>query len=559
MANILSLSIRKEIAMHPNLGAGNFLFIASENIPDPDAPFWYLENSDRTLFNGEQHSALSVNDIKRVSLQLAGWYARQSLHPGERVGLYLSSGLDYYFHYFALTSLGLIPVWLNGNLPANVAGLFLKHVEARLVITDSDRVVAMAAELGTYGTYSIIAKNRIELRDQTQLPEVYPYPHQPEDIVLICHSSGTTGLPKPVLYRNKSMCYGVCQFLIDPPEFTATPTCDGQYRFLSILPNAHHSALTYFMRALLSQMDFMAVTRPELDRIGTAISEFKPSAVMSFPCHYVSLATLDSASMPYDFGSVSWWLSVGDAAHQPHIKKLLQHGYRVVDGGGFAPGSVFIDGLGSSEMGSIFFRLHHTPDAEHPLRCIGRPVKWIEATVLSEEGQELPANIIGKLGVRAPTLASYWEHAEMESASWVGGYFLTGDLVYKDEQGVYYHVDRTSDVIPTVNGAIYSALAEETVLKKFTEVDDCVVVGVPAENAQHQESTIFLAMKKNTASCKNELLEKINDVLNLHGQHSINYIQLTDLASLPTGPTGKIQKNKLRAQLTGQAVQSLAN
>jgi len=62
-----------------------------------------------------------------------------------------------------------------------------------------------------------------------------------------------------VLYRHENMCYGINQFLINPPEFAATPVKNGSCRLLSLLPNAHHSSLTYFMRATLAQIDLMVV------------------------------------------------------------------------------------------------------------------------------------------------------------------------------------------------------------------------------------------------------------------------------------------------------------
>ena len=66
-------------------------------------------------------------------------------------------------------------------------------------------------------------------------------------------------------------------------------------------------------------------------------------------------------------------------------------------------------------------------------RCVGRPLDWVDAQILGENGEGLPPNVVGRLGVKAPSVTTgYWNNSLLTFRSRLSGYFLTGDLAYKD-------------------------------------------------------------------------------------------------------------------------------
>src|SRR5207302_996630 len=85
-----------------------------------------------------------------------------------------------------------------------------------------------------------------------------------------------------------------------------------------------------------------------------------------------------------------------------------------------------------------------------------------DAAVLSEDGKPLPPGEVGRLGVRSPTLTpGYWNDSLTFHRLRLGGYWLTGDLSYRDEDGNFYHLDRAPDAIRTTAGIVFSTRTHE--------------------------------------------------------------------------------------------------
>ena len=104
-------------------------------------------------------------------------------------------------HYLALTSLGAIPVLVNGAMKPEIAIRFIGRIGVKAVYTDTRRHAAISADAdescGLLITDAIAAGAEGGWQDRS-LPSIYPYRHAPGDPVLICHSSGTTGMPKAI-------------------------------------------------------------------------------------------------------------------------------------------------------------------------------------------------------------------------------------------------------------------------------------------------------------------------------------------------------------------------
>lgn len=263
------------------------------------------------------------------------------------------------------------------------------------------------------------------------------------------------------------------------------------------------------------------------------IQQFRPSVVASFSAFYAEMALLDLSA--FDLSSVSYWISTGDASHQAHIKKIMKVGHYYKNGS-FAEGSCYLDTFGSSEMASALFRILHTPETQHPLRCIGQPFPWVEGAILNEFGEKLKAFTIGKLAVKSPTTTYYWNNSSLTFSSYLSGYFLTGDIAYQDEQGRFYQIDRVTDVSQTLNGLVYSTLTEEIILYHFPEIIDCTVVGL----------TLAIVVFDGDNSMQNILLSSVNDVLKKYHQAPLENIYQITKSNLPVGATGKVLKRVLR-------------
>jgi acyl-coenzyme A synthetase/AMP-(fatty) acid ligase len=283
-----------------------------------------------------------------------------------------------------------------------------------------------------------------------------------------------------------------------------------------------------------------------------AIERWRPRSVAGFSTTWANLFREDLAAR--DLSSVALWWNTGDCAHEAHIRKLVACGQRqVVTRGGreTAPGSVFVDGLGSSEMGHSHFFIAHTPDTSRYGRCIGRPHPFAQVAVIGPDGQELPPGEIGELGTRSPTLSlGYWNDSVTTYRTRVRGYFLTGDLVYTDDDGYFYHLDRKVDAVDLGDGEfLYTAATEERLLARCPDVRDCTVIAVAEDGEVHTEVLLELAPGADPAADREA---QVREALGARAAQTLRSITVAADEHIPLTPTGKVRKVALREQLTTQ-------
>jgi acyl-coenzyme A synthetase/AMP-(fatty) acid ligase len=281
--------------------------------------------------------------------------------------------------------------------------------------------------------------------------------------------------------------------------------------------------------------------------------------VVSFPQTYVEMTECDMDA--FDLSSVNLWFNGGDAAHESHIRALIRHGFHEQNGQR-QPGSVFIDGMGSSEMGFSLFRHVHTLKTNHYNRCVGRPLEWVDAQILSEEGDKLPPFKVGRLGVKAHSVTTgYWNNSLLTYRSRLSGYFLTGDLAYRDEEGRIYHVDRTPDVILTSTGPVYGLQTEEFLLSRFPAIADCAVFGREEGAAGAVQAVAYVRIRPGSELSghgTSALAERFNRELAGAGLPTLGGVLAVGVDAIPLGTTGKVLKRMLRMNEPRPTPQSLA-
>ncbi|WP_327312907.1 class I adenylate-forming enzyme family protein [Streptomyces sp. NBC_01235] len=472
---LISRQERARICSDTELGAGNVL----ERLKAYGRPL------DETVLrtdggwhapDGSRPEALTLGRLHEVVETYAGWYAAQGVRPRDPVAVHSSSSAEFAVNFLALTSLGAIPSFVNGNLAPEIAGEYVRRQGAVGAFTDrAHREVLADSGLG----FRVTADD-IRPEHRASLPAAYPYRHHPTDPVLISHSSGTTGMPKGVPHTHRTLMYAQLHRL-------RYSTGTDMERTLVGLPGAHNAMVATLLYCLLLRTDIKLLSSQRGGEVLDAVEEFRPTTVLAFAGTFGEMAAEDLTSR--DLSSVQVWFNTGDAAHEAHIRALVRHGSHLeirrdlsrvrVDG------SVFVDGLGSSEAGYSVFHNRHTKDTSAYSRCVGKPISFAEAAVLAEDGTPLPPGRIGRLGLKSPTLTpGYWNDSLTWNRMRLGGYWLTGDLAHQDEDGNFYHLDRAPDTVRTRDGIVFSTRTEELLLAELPELADCTVVGVAPDGVR---------------------------------------------------------------------------
>jgi acyl-coenzyme A synthetase/AMP-(fatty) acid ligase len=148
------------------------------------------------------------------------------------------------------------------------------------------------------------------------------------------------------------------------------------------------------------------------------------------------------------------------------------------------------------------------------------------------------------LAVRSDAVApGYWNDSDTNYRSRLSGYWLSGDLAYRDEENRFFHVDRIVDAIHAPSGTGYSVLMEETLLLGVPGIVDCAVVA-----GKDGDVTVPIAVVRAKDGVPAEdLLRRANSALREIGQPELALLQVvTGDEDLPTGATGKVLKRLLR-------------
>jgi acyl-coenzyme A synthetase/AMP-(fatty) acid ligase len=541
---LTSVETRKRFAEDPQLGGGNLLFAAVQANPRPDLPFLISEQPVNGI-DGRPKTEFTLAEIDALAQAWSVWYLDKGIVPRDRVAVYMRDGFEDLVQFFALAQIGAIPVLINGRMPAELAAGHCRRTGAKGLFMDAEHAERIAKHLTDVPALSLkVINSEVPPLGAQRLPEKKRYRHAPADPVFLCHSSGTTGVPKAVVWTHRQSIEGVLWLLKEQHESRSeiTMMTRPQQIMLSAVPQSHSAGPSFAAGSLLFGIPMIAMSDTSGTNVLAAIERYQPTTVVAFAETYAQIAAENPE--PRRLASVATWFNTGDSAHKRHIAPLVRGGRRWIDGQ-WVDGSEFIDGLGSSELGFAQFLQITTKDSLRHDRCVGKPHIFAQPTVLREDGEPAPVGEVGLLGVKSPTITpGYWSDSDTTYRSLLRGYWLSGDLVYRDANGHYFHMDRAVDAIPMSSGRAYSLLMEEILLAHMPEIIDCAVVAAPFGGAALPVAIVSLAQGEYDAK---SLLSRANEALRAEKQPELAMLDITGPGNeVPFGPTGKVLKRSLR-------------
>lgn len=531
-STFISTEIQTLLRADTALGCGNFLDKCNELNPNSDVEFIFLE-VPFILPDGSEYKAFSLKTLIEARNTLARWYVSLGVAPGDIITLFISNGINPFLHYLALISLGACASIINPAMSMAMAKAYIQQNNFnRVVVDDAILKETAIAENINCELINYSGANSVDL---AALPKNWPYKHEDTTLVMLSHTSGTTGVSKAVRFEHRQFFMGKRSRIGQFAESTSE-------RFLTALPSSHSSAISHLETATTQGIPTYVMSNSVGEPVRKVIEEFRPTMVAGFPQTYTSL--VQSGVSEGEFSSVKRWFSMGDAAHEDHIRRILTG----------APMSTFCDSFGSSELGMALFRKTSTLDNISPRRCVGRPVEIAVARILDfETDEELGGGQIGLLAVRAPTITpGYWKRPELTAKAWRSGYFLTGDVGFCRD-GDFYLIDRAADVIKSSTGRLYSLWLEEAA-QQIPGICDVSVVGIDDKSSGHDNLFALVLLDHGYSARAQELGSRVIDVLLKASENNNKSITPGEIAiavtdkieNFPLGATGKVLKRQLR-------------
>ncbi|GAA2601741.1 hypothetical protein GCM10010399_35640 [Dactylosporangium fulvum] len=530
-----STSIRAALAADPDVGAGNVLHKLIEHGAPLDGPGMTFDTS---VDGFPAWQGLTLGELYERAAARAAWLHAAGIRRRDPVAIYVSSAADCFLNWMGLTWLGAIPALMNPNIAGEIAAEYIRKLRSVALLTDAEHRERLAGhDVGV--TVHDVAETGTG--DPAKAPA--PFRHHADDPIAITHSSGTTRMPTAVVHSHASLFHATRKIRLSGPR------AQGTERILSALPAPHAAGIMTINHALSNRSELLFLSRQnDGAAVLDAIERWQPTGVFGFAVTWAELARFDLEQ--HEMDSVSLWFNTGDCAHEPHIRHLVNAGSRNVvtrDGVRRVKGSHFVDGLGSTEMGHSAFHITHRNDTERYGRCVGVPHVFADVALLdTATGKEVPVGEVGHFGLKSPTLApGYWNDHVNTYRNRLNGYYLTGDLMFRDAEGYYYHVDRAVDSVDLGDGNwLYTAMSEEKILRAIPEVRDCTVVSVRTDDGL-VVSDVLLSMHAG-ADPEADHTEAVRAALTPAAAATLRKVVVFPDEDIVVGPTGKVRKFLMR-------------
>ena len=500
-----------------------------------------IASFDGTQLVRTSYAATAVR-ARRLAAALFGL----GLGPGERVGTYCWNTPHHLEAYLAVPAMGAVLHTLNVRLPEEQLEYVINHADDRVLLVDSalmPTLLPILPRLGgvrhlvIHGEWAGgVAGFAGEVHDHDRLiagfEPVSEWPRLVEtDAAAMCYTSGTTGMPKGVVYSHRSIfLHSLASMAADAFAIANRDT------ILMVPPMFHANAWGMPFSGWLAGSDMvLPAQHVQPDRLARAIKLARPTLMAAVPTILNDLLQAHARS-PIDLGCFRAIVSGGSAVSPALIERVKA-----------AWGVDVIQGWGMTETSPMCV-LSSPPrdaDAETALRYrakSGRPVAGMEVRIVDEQGARLPHDgvAIGHLELRGPWVAARYHLQQPEDSPLTGdGWLRTGDVGTVDERGYFRIVDRKKDMILVSGFNVYPNEIED-VLSQLAGVLECAAVGIPDDKAG--EAVKVVIVKKDPALT--EALVRSHCEANLTGYKRPKVVEFR--ADLPKTTVGKILRRELR-------------
>jgi acyl-CoA synthetase (AMP-forming)/AMP-acid ligase II len=299
-----------------------------------------------------------------------------------------------------------------------------------------------------------------------------------------------------------------------------------------MLPLFHANAqVVTFMVPIMIGAEVVMWERFSASTFWQTVDEYKPVTVSAVPT--ILATVVDAPGAPT--GPTSLRYVVCGAA--PLSRELLETFENRLD-------IRILEGYGMTETTCIS-SINPFYGARKP-GSIGLPVRRQEMRIVDEDGAEVAAGERGEIVMRGPmVMAGYLKNPESTEATIRDGWLHSGDIGYADEDGYFFIVDRTKDMIIRGGENIYPREIEE-VLYQHADVLECAVIGIP-DKVRGEEVLAVVATRAEATADADEIAAFAAERL---AKYKVpRRIELRD--ELPKTPTGKISKPPLREEFGG--------
>jgi carnitine-CoA ligase len=504
------------------------------------------KNPDKVYLQFENQRITYTELYYRIGKAAAGLH-ELGIRQNDKVCVMLNNSPEYLDLWFALSFLGAVMVPLNVHLKGEGLQYILNHSDCKVIITDSDYIPQIVSCLASSkrDIQIVVQDNResefkeekgielpiLGLEQLLQSNKVY-IPNAvipPESLNNILYTSGTTGLPKGVMlshaaYVNSAQAFAE-RFVGANPEdilFTTLPLFHINAQAHTVL-GAIHANATAAISKRFSASRFWDEIRFHKATIFNTLGSMIPILCKQpekendreNPARLTACA-----ATPKEF-----WHRFEE-----------RFGVQIVEGYGLTETTGFC---------------MSNPLNENRPPSIGLPFPYVEAKIVDEQGNPIPANETGEILIKPlqphTLMEGYYKMPDKTEEAMKEGWFHTGDRGYQDEEGYLYFRDRIKQCIRR-RGENISSWEIERIVNAHLKILESAAVGVPSELGE-EEVKLYVIAKQGETLTYEEIIDWCGERLAYFMVP--RYIQFAE--SFPKTETERIQKFKLKSDGIGSA------
>ncbi|HPF65199.1 long-chain fatty acid--CoA ligase [Lentimicrobium sp.] len=477
----------------------------------------------------ETGRSLTYSMLNQLSVKYVNYLTAEfALKKGDRIAILAENCLEYVILLSVAQKTGIILVPLNYRLTPREIDFLIHDSDPDVLIVESkfrDKIKDIPSTAQVSHLLDLAV-----LQQKTGLFSSEPFSDHPEqsqegtthdDPALIIYTSGTTAFPKGSVYTHGMMFWNSLNTQLrlditsaDRSVNLAPPFHTGNWNVL-LTPFLHHGAYTLIMKSF------------DADKVLEALEKYNLTIFWAVP----TMLKMMSDSPLFDRADLSrirYFVVGGEAMPVPLI------------GQWHAKGVPIRQGYGLTEVGPNVTSLNHQ-DAIRKAGSIGKENFYYQAKLVNDSGDEVAPGELGELVLSGPTVTpGYWRNPEATAATIRDGWFHTGDIMRRDEEGFLFVVDRIKNMYISGAENVYPAEVE-FLLRSHPGIDSVAIIGVPDEK-WGESGMAFVVTREGFSVTKEDVLTYCEGKL---AKYKIpKHVHFLD--ELPRNDAGKIDRQQLR-------------
>ncbi len=474
--------------------------------------------------------------------RFANLLLERGVKKGDKVGILLMNCLEWLPIYFGILKTGALAVPLNFRYSAGEIKYCLELAEVDVLLFGPEfigRIEEIADEISRNRLlfyvgegcpsfaehYDSLVANCASAAPDIQITD--------DDDAAIYFSSGTTGFPKAILHKHRSLVHSA----------KVEQNHHGQTKddiFLCIPPLYHTGAKMHWFGSLYSGSKAVLLKGVKPKSILETVSNEGCTIVwLLVPWAQDILDAIDRNEINIEDYQLSQWRLMHIGA-QPVPPSLISRWKKIF------PDHQYDTNYGLSESigpGCVHLGVENI----HKVGAIGKAGYGWELKIADENGNAVERGQVGELYVKGPgVMTCYYRDEKATSETLKDGWLLTGDMAQEDEDGFIYLVDRKKDVIISGGENLYPVQIEDF-LRAHPAIKDVAVIGLPDKRLGEIAAAV-ISIKEDCECSEDEINTFCQKLPRYKRPHKIIF------ADVPRNPTGKIEKPKLREIYCGESL-----